>query len=179
MPKPGKRFPVFHVRLRTFKDLCFDATHWYAEVFSADGRPIRELTHKLTEREAALLNKADGVVGETRAKPGDESTRFFSREQAVGAAQSWIMTQGHHTETGMANGLHAFLFVGNPASADPQEILAGPSPIYDVARQLFLEAQANDFWRGSDERMRDVCARWDEFVSCWFAPVGPSVAMGA
>ena len=164
MPLPGKTFPVYWLEVTTWAGMDINACHYWGQIRTPTGEKIK-IKYKLNAKQAKELNKRhDGFFW----KAGDETEQFFSRKELETAAIRWILNQDIHTSTGVANGLHAFLFVGNHSNADPVQILAGPEGVYETAHQLFLKAEENNFWEGNDDTMKQICKKWDTFVSCWF-----------
>ena len=140
MPTPGKKFPTYWCRITSWRGLCPGAVHYYATIRTPNTKQVR-LTHKLSKEEADSLNHTDGYSPAPTRKEGDTSEVFFTEEQAVREAERYIWSLGIHTSTGILNGLHAFLIIGDHCCADPQEVRAAPEGVYEVARRLYEEGE--------------------------------------
>jgi len=89
-----------------------------------------------------------------RYRAGDQSERFFSRDEVIAAARAMWKTEFPDSKILVLGSRHC----------DPMRLLEGPSPFRDNANALFEEAEAVGFWEGDEKKMKEICSRWDKLL---------------
>ena len=145
----------WHLRISTFKGLVGQAIHYYAHLTDAEGKDW-EVTYRVTAAEADTLNTWDDHAS---YKPGDLSSRSQSRERIIEAAIARF--EAHHENSDI-------LLMGNPAIADPVQILAGPPdkmmPLGDHSRihsKDRVGGWISEYTRSSRMRRAMSCVYWE------------------
>lgn len=130
------------------------ATHYYGRIQIEGRRTDITVERTIGKAEAKQLNKDERDAGDGPSyKVGDISGRFWSEAQVIEAAVAY-MQEKHPTIAYLMNGCRSCL--------DPQPCLIGPEPIKTALNALVAEAEANDWWEGDEDVMKDIFQRWEK-----------------
>lgn len=129
-----------------------------------------DLDYVIREADAAELNEPDIFGTFAEYKPGDRSTRFFDvkKLRLAAARQYKKLFPGA-----------SLLVVGSHYTAQPQEILNGPTGLRAPANVIFRKCEKLDWWEaGNDDEVEVLMRKWLALVVGhgiwpWWHPSSP------
>ena len=150
---------IFHLESYAFGGIGTHG-HLYGKLTARDEEESAELRCVLSPSEAALFNKQDRTPHSIRYRPGDESTRFHTRERLTAEA---IRRAGI-----IANGEEFVLLDGRAAYMDPQPCLFAPPRLKARIDEMVKRWKGCDGWEGTSVQRRAakaIAAEWDDLVA--------------
>lgn len=134
--------------------------HLYGKLTSRDEEESVELRCVLSRADAMLFNKQDRLPARAIYRPGDESTRFHSREK--------LNAEAVRKASELVGSKSFVLLDGHAAYMDPQPCLAAPSPLKARIDKLVDKWEAGGAWGVTSQQRKaaEATAReWDALLA--------------
>jgi len=138
---------VCYLRTSTFVGTVAWAIHWYGKLIC--GKKEVHVLYTLTQGDAERLNKADPSTNPYAA--GDTTERFFSKiELLTAAVAQWQQTRAR------------FLIQGDPATWEPQWVLAGPEDVRTRINAIFAKCERLGWWDKNPDKVGRLTNQWEQ-----------------
>jgi hypothetical protein len=139
---------VCYLRISTFVGSCvWCATHWYGKLIC--GKKKIDVLCTLTQEAADRFNQADPSTNPYRA--GETTGRFPSKIALITAAMiQWQQTGAR------------FLIQGDPATWEPQWVLAGPEDVRTRINAIFAECEQLGWWGKNADKVGRLSNKWEQ-----------------
>lgn len=166
----SKRAPrFFELVVTTWVRFAIGATHYYGRIRESGKGFVdsMELERLLSAKEARELTEKDnnGLIQSKlfRYRAGQMTFRFNNKDEVETFALKWFRQNALPDDV---------LFSESDGYCNPCAVLAGPSWFRREASTLYAEAEANNFWKGDQQKMREISDRWDCLVKRLERPRG-------
>lgn len=152
--------PMVYCYIRTLRGISLGAVHYYGKLICSckeyrESDYEHELSHRLTQEEADVLNAKDAsLLGMGNYEAGEESIRFNTEQELIQAAKD--IWKKLYPEA-------VLLVLGDIGVAEPQRVLVGPPEIMKKINALVDQAEACGHW-GDEKEMIKICDAWEKLV---------------